>query len=144
MNKRNIIAFFLVLAVALWPLAQADADSQYKQAHRQTWQKILSQLPEEKGNLLRATMKETREKTAPLQAEIRKSRAELREMLTAPQFDEFAFKEKAKRVRELRDNERQVMEEAVIRLARQFTPEERQILAKLVAVPKHPHRHRAH
>lgn len=142
MNQKKMMVLFLVLGLALAPVAQVYAGSQYKHPHG-TWRQILGQLPEEKGDLFLATMKDAREKAAPVREEIQRTRADLREMLAAPEFDESLFKEKARRVRELRNNERQIMEEAVIHLAKQFTPEERKILAKLISKPN-PHRRQAH
>ncbi len=98
--------------------------------------KALEQLPAEKEKLFHRTMRDAREKKAAIRKEIVKAREETRNVLLAPDFNEALFKEKAARVSELVERQHQVMSDAIATLARQFTPDERKVLADVLAKSK--------
>jgi uncharacterized membrane protein len=93
---------------------------------------ILSQLPAEKEMLFHQTMREVREKTADIRDQVRGLKAEINDILMAPEFNEALFLEKTKRVQELHGMMRETKDQAIVKLAKQFTREERAILAKLI------------
>jgi len=100
---------------------------------------LLSQLPADKEMLFHQTMKEVRGKTAENRGQIKKLKKEILDVLTAPAFDEEMFLEKIKSMQILRQKERQTMEEGFAKIAKQFTQEERKILAEII-----PLKHRQH
>ncbi len=106
--------------------------SSYKGYHRSLRYELLSQLPEDKEMLFHKAMREVRQKGAEIRKEIKQLHAEIKDILTAPEFNEALFIEKTKRVYELRGKNREAMNEAIMKLAKQFTPEERKILVKLL------------
>ena len=95
-------------------------------------QEILSQLPAEKEALFHQTMRGVWEATANTREQIKGLEAEIKSVLTASEFDEALFLEKAKSLQVLRDVEREAMDEAMAKLASQFTTQERAILAELI------------
>ena len=102
-------------------------------------QEILGQLPSEKAILFQQTMKEVWEATANIREQIKGLEAEIKSVFTASEFDEALYLEKAKSLQVLRDTEREVMDEAIAKLASQFTTEERAILAELTIRRPGPH-----
>jgi uncharacterized membrane protein len=92
----------------------------------------LEQLPAEKQELFKRTMTEVREKKAAIREELVKARDAAKEVLQAPEFNEALFKEKTAKVHELVEQEHRVTEDAITKLAGQFTPEERKVLAEVL------------
>jgi uncharacterized membrane protein len=102
-------------------------------------QSLLQQLPAEKETLFHRTMRDAREKETAIRGDLVKAREEARSVLSAPEFNEALYKEKTARVSELIEREHQVMADAIASLAKQFTPDERKVLAEVLATSK-PHR----
>ena len=122
--KKMFAVLMLIVVMSMCPMLQAfDGPSP---------QEILGQLPAEKAILFQQTMKEVWEATANIREQIKGLEAEMKSVLTASEFDEALFLEKAKSLRELHDTEREVMDEVIAKLASQFTTEERVILAELI------------
>jgi len=95
-------------------------------------QQVLNHLPEEKAALVRDTLSDAREQTNGIRDQIVTLRNEIKDILSAPQFDETIYLEKNNQMNELRDQMHAVMIGAIAGLARQFTQEERKVLAELV------------
>jgi uncharacterized membrane protein len=95
--------------------------------------KLLEQLPAEKEMLFQRTMREAREQKAGIREQMVKAREEARAVLLAPEFNEALFKEKTARVYGLIEREHQVMGDAIATLAKQYTPDERKLLAEVLA-----------
>lgn len=93
---------------------------------------LLSQLPEEKEMLFHETMREAREKGSKMRSQIKQLHGEIEEILTADQFDEKLFREKTSSLEALHKERHTVMQEAIVTLAKQFTPEEREILVQVL------------
>jgi uncharacterized membrane protein len=91
------------------------------------------QLPPDKEMLLHQTMREVREATMDIHDQIRGLEAEIRDVLTAPEFNEALFLEKTRRLQDLHKMESEAMDKAVAKLANQFTAEERKILAEIIS-----------
>ena len=102
---------------------------------------LLSQLPADKEMLFHQTMREVREKTTGIRQQIKALKTEMKNILTAPEFDDSMFLEKMKNVQELHITMKEALTEALVKLAKQFTQEEREILAELMP-RKHRHRGR--
>ena len=100
---------------------------------------LLSQLPADKEMLFHQIMRETREKTAENREQIKQLKKEIRDVLTAPTFDEEMFIEKIKGMQILRQKERQTMVEGFAKVAKQFTQEERKILAEIIPLKQRQH-----
>jgi len=134
--KRVLAVSALALGLFTGSTALADtADSgdrcEYKASGAH--QKLLEQLPAEKETLFHRTMRGAREKKAGIREEIAKAREEVKIVLLAPEFNEALYKEKAARVSALIESEYQVMADAIATLAKQFTPDERKVLAEVLA-----------
>jgi uncharacterized membrane protein len=99
----------------------------------------MSQLPADKEMLFHQTMREVREKTSGIHQQIKGLKAEIKNILTAPEFNDALFLEKMKSIQELHITMKEVRNEAIVKLAKQFTQEEREILAELIP-QKHRHR----
>ncbi|MBN2333318.1 MAG: periplasmic heavy metal sensor [Deltaproteobacteria bacterium] len=94
-------------------------------------QHLLQQMPAEKEMLYHQVMRDAREKSLPLREQIEAQRQEMKEIMIAVQFDEVRWQTAAAKVRALHQQQHEIMQEAVVSLARQFTAEERQILVQL-------------
>lgn len=105
---------------------------------RQAKHTLLSQLPADKEMLFHQTMREVRQKTVGIRQQINGLKGEIKNILTAPEFDDALFLEKIKSLQELHRMIKETRNEAIIKLANQFTQEERTILAELIP-QKHRH-----
>jgi uncharacterized membrane protein len=133
--KTVMAVLALVVGLALGSMAYADTKESGEQCEYKAsgvGQKLLDQLPAEKEMLFHQTMREAREKKAGMKEEIRKAREEAKAVLLAPEFNEVAFKEKTAKVHNLMARQHQIMEDAIAKLAKQYTPEERKVLAEVL------------
>ena len=96
-------------------------------------------IPEEFGIEREPNMREVKEKTSGIHQQIKGLKAEIKNILTAPEFNDALFLEKMKSIQELHITMKEVRNEAIVKLAKQFTQEEREILAELIP-QKHRHR----
>jgi uncharacterized membrane protein len=133
----------LVMAIALISLCSAGYAFEGKgRGDRASKHELLSQLPADKAMLFRQTMREAREKTAENREQIRQLKNEIRDVLTAPTFDEELFLAKIKEMQILHQKSRQTMVEEFAKVASQFTQEERKILAEIIPLKlRHHGRH---
>jgi uncharacterized membrane protein len=125
----------LALGLAMVSMAYADTKESGEQCEYKASgarQKLLDQLPAEKEMLFHRTMREAREKRAGIREEIGKAREEASAVLLAPEFNEAVFKEKTAKVHDLMEREHQIMEDAITKLAKLYTPEERKVLAEVL------------
>ena len=138
--KKNLI-FVLILAVSVCSMAFAFAGHSRKGVDRQSKHRLLSQLPEEKRELFRETMKEAKEEVSHIREQIRELDKEIKDVLTADEFDQTLYSEKTNILHELNGEVHESMDEAVVTLAKQFTAEEREILTKLISHKPRRHGH---
>lgn len=134
MNKM-LAGLALALGLAMVSTAYADTKESGEQCEykaSEARQKLLDQLPAEKEVLFHRTMREAREQQAGIREEIGKAREEAKAVLLAPEFNEVAFKEKTAKVHGLMARQHQVMEDVIAKLAKQYTPEERKVLAEVL------------
>jgi uncharacterized membrane protein len=130
-----LVASALVMGLLIGTTAYADPVKEGEQCESKksgAKQELLKQLPAEKQELYKQTMTEAREKKAAIREEIVKARAAAKDVLEAPEFNEALFKEKTAKVHGLVEQEHRVTEDAIAKLAGQFTPEERKVLAELL------------
>jgi uncharacterized membrane protein len=132
--SRVLAVSALVMGLSVWAPAYADTaregdQCEYKKSGAR--QKLLEQLPAEKETLFDQTMREARKQRAGIRGEIIKARKAAREVLLAPEFNETLFKDKTSKIHDLLEREHQVMEDAIAKLAKQYTPEERKLLAQV-------------
>jgi uncharacterized membrane protein len=133
--KNALAVAVLGLGLAMWSTAYAEKTHEGDRCEYQSSgsrHKLLGQLPAEKEMLFHRTMRETKDKIAGIKEEIAKAREDARNVLLAPEFNEALFKEKTARVHALMEKEHQVMGDAIATLAKQYTPEERKLLAKVL------------
>jgi uncharacterized membrane protein len=136
MQKKYVV---LVLIVAMSFFSAVSAYGGKWGGNRHQRQELLSQLPADKEMLFHQTMREVREKTSGIHQQIKGLKAEIKNILTAPEFNDTLFLEKMKNIQELHRTMKEVRNEAIVKLAKQFTQEEREILAELIP-QKHRHR----
>lgn len=133
--KRVLAVAALVVGLSVWSTAYADTADEGDRCEYQSIgsrHKLLEQLPAEKEMLFHRTMREVREQRAGIRDEIVKAREAAREVLLAPEFNEALFKEKTAKIHDLLEREHQIMEDAITKLAKQYTPEERKVLAEVL------------
>jgi uncharacterized membrane protein len=138
--KKRMAVSTLIIVIAMCTVAYAsDGKNRRGADDRSSRQELLSQLPADKEMLFHQTMREARQKASAIRTEMKTLRAEIKDILTADQFNEGLFREKTNTLETLRSKMRATMEEAVVTLAKQFTADERKILAELL--PPKPGRH---
>ncbi|MCK4785834.1 MAG: periplasmic heavy metal sensor [Desulfobacteraceae bacterium] len=139
--KRTMAVSALIIVISMWSVAYAsEGTGRGGSRGRCSPQELLAQLPADKEMLFHQTMREAREKASAIRAQIKALREEIKGILTADRFEEDLFREKTNSLEMLHGKMRATMEEAVVKLAKQFTADERKILAELL--PPKPGRHR--
>jgi len=97
----------------------------------------LLQLPAEKQTIVLATIKEVKENNVALRQEIKAAREAMKEALTAPTFDEQAFKANAEKLETLMTEGFRSFTNAIAEIAPEFTQEEREVLAQMGPQGRH-------
>lgn len=95
-------------------------------------QELLAKLPEEKEMLFHKTMRQVREGKMDMKEKMKTLREEQMKVLTAETFDEAAFMAKSKEAQALYDSSRVKKTAAIAELAKQYSQEERKVLAELM------------
>ncbi|MGD8512548.1 MAG: periplasmic heavy metal sensor [Deltaproteobacteria bacterium] len=140
--KKRMAVSALIIVMSMCTLAHAADETRRRGGRdRASRQELLSQLPTDKEMLFHQTMREAREKGAAIREQIRTLREEIKNILVADQFDEALFRGKKKSLEALVSQMHANREEAIVTLARQFTADERKILAELVPFKPGRHRH---
>lgn len=130
--KTRLAVSGLIIFMSLCSLAYAfDGSRGRGPGYKAAQSELLAKLPAEKEMLFHQTMREAREKGAELGSQIKALREEIREILTADTFDEDLFRKKTSSLETLQMKKHGTMEEALVILAKQFTPDERKILVQL-------------
>lgn len=141
--KRRMAVSALIIVMSMCTVAYASDGTKRRGAcDRSSRQEPLSQLPADKEMLFHQTMREARGKASEIRTQIKTLREEIKNILTADQFEEALFREKTNRLEALRSQMRATREEAIVILAKQFTADERKILAELLPSKPGRHRHR--
>lgn len=100
--------------------------------------KLASRLPENKAELFRETLESVHLANKDVHKQIREARSSAMEILTAPEFDEAAYRVKVDKIHELKGFMKRRLVDATIELAKQFDQEERRALAENLRRPPRP------
>jgi uncharacterized membrane protein len=123
--KKMLAVLALMAVISLCSIAQAFDGRPPNE--------ILGQLSADKELLFHQTMRGVWEATTNIRDQIKGLEAEIKGVLTASEFNEALFLEKTRSLQELQKTVREAMDEAIAKLAGQFTAEERAILAELIS-----------
>jgi uncharacterized membrane protein len=137
-EMKRILAVLVCMSVLLISSIGYTYDGKGR-GNRSARVELLNQLPAEKEMLFHQTMRDVRGKNTPVHAEIKALKAEIRDILIAKKFNEALFLEKTRKIQELRTIIRQARTEAIAKLAKQFTREERTVLAELTPQKQRHH-----
>lgn len=91
-----------------------------------------AKLPPEKFKLFTEVMGGAKSECKQIRKQIRETRAQTLSILTASEFDEESFQREVDKLHELRGQVTDRVAEATLVLARQFSPEERQLLGEYI------------
>ena len=103
-------------------------------------QEMASRLPENKAELFRETLQRVHLHNKDVHKKIRESRKRAMKILTAPEFDEAAYRVEVDKIHELKGFMKRRLADATIDLAKQFDQEERKALAQHLKRPPRPPR----
>ncbi|OPL15363.1 MAG: hypothetical protein AVO38_10865 [delta proteobacterium ML8_D] len=101
---------------------------------------FVSKLTDEKATLFFETLEEVRLENHAAHKQIREAREQAMKILAAPFFDEAAYRAELKKLQQLRSQMKQRFADATIKLARQFGPEDRKLLAQHLRRAQKPFR----
>ena len=134
MSKKMKILIFssLLLNVLLVGVVVGDVSHRFHREYfiRKSAQEFASKLPEKKAALFLETVKKVHQNNQAAYDQIREARKEAMTLLSAPDFDEDAYRLQIKKILELRNIMKQRLANATIELARQFDHQERAALAQ--------------
>lgn len=132
MKKRMVIAA-LVITLFAWSTAHAfDGCRPSRSGDKYSRQELLAQLPADKEIFFHKSMREASDKTSAMHTQIKQLRKDIKEILVADQFDEDLFLKKTNSLETLKSKIHVTMEGAIVKLAKQFTSDERKILVQLL------------
>jgi len=138
---RLLSAAALLSALAMSP-AFADAppapQNPNMMMQRQRMDDVLAQLPPDKAQIFRDTMKQVREKNRETYEKVHAAQDELKGILTADKFDKAAYLAKSAEIDKLYDQIRGTRRDAIVSVAGQFSASERKIIAQLREGPMMP------
>ena len=97
---------------------------------RKSVQKFASKLPGDKAALLLETVERVHLNNRDAYDQIREARKEAIKLLSAPQFDEAAYRLQVEKIHKLRSLMKRRLADATIELAKQFSQAERKALAQ--------------
>lgn len=134
MSKKIKILIFssLLLNVLLVGVVIGDMTHRFHIENfvRKSVQEFASKLPEDKAGLFLETVKRARLNNQDTYNQLRETRKEAMKLLSAPEFDEAAYRVQIEKIHELRSLMKRRLADATIELARQFSQEERSALAQ--------------
>ncbi|MBN2233168.1 MAG: periplasmic heavy metal sensor [Deltaproteobacteria bacterium] len=113
---------------------------QFRHSHplRERLDRVTEQLPEDRRQLVRERLREVHRRNRQLYREIRAGREAAIAILTAPTFDEAAFRRQAEEIHHRRGQLMDRLTETTIELARQLDRDERVLLAEIIRRPPRP------
>lgn len=123
--KKMLAVLVLMVVMSLCSIAQAFDGRQPNE--------ILGQLSADKELLFHQAMRGVWEATTNIRDQIKGLEAEIKGVLNASEFNEALFLEKTRSLQELQKMVREAMDEAIAKLAGQFTEEERKILGEFIS-----------
>ena len=99
---------------------------------------VISNLPEDKAELFLETFETVHQINREADKRIREARKQSMKILTAPDFDETAFRIQVEKLHELRGSMMRRLADSAMELAKQFNQEERKVMAQLLRNPPRP------
>jgi len=134
MSKKVKILIFssLLLNVLLAGVIIGDVSHRFHKEYfgRKSVKEFASKLPGDKAALFLETVKRVHLNNRDAYNEIREARNEAMKLLSAPEFDESAYRLQIEKIDKLRSLMKRRLADATIELARQFSQEERSALAQ--------------
>ena len=142
MSKKMKILIFssFLLNVLLVGAVIGDVSHRFHKEYsvRKSVKEFASKLPEGKAALFLETVERVHPNNRDAYNQIREARKEAMKILSAPEFDEAAYRLQIEKIHELRNLMKRRLADATIELARQFSQEERRALAQhLRHSPRH-------
>lgn len=145
MNKKVKILIFssLLLNVLLVGAVIGDVTHRFHIEHfvRKSVKEFASKLPEDKTALFLETVERVHLNNRDAYNQLREAREEAMKFLSAPEFDEAAYRLQIEKIHELRSLMKRRLADATIELARQFSQQERSALSQHL---RHFKRHSRH
>lgn len=129
----SVVLNVLLAGVIIGHMTQMGRWSAFKQDRA-----LEATLPPEKFKLFTEVMGGARAECKQIRKQIRETRKETLSILTAAEFDEQSFQREVDKLHELRGRVTGRVAEATLVLARQFSPEERQLLGKYLERSRPP------
>lgn len=134
MSKKTKILIFssLLLNVLLAGVIIGDVSHRFHKEYfvRKSVKEFASKLPGDKAALFLETVKRVHLNNRDAYNQIREARKEAMNLLSAPEFDEAAYRLQVEKIHELRSLMKHRLADATIELARQFSQKERSALAQ--------------
>ena len=134
MSKKIKILIFssLLLNVLLAGVVIGDVSHRFYKEYfvRKSVKEFASKLPGDKAALFLETVKRVHLKNRDAYNQIREARKEAMNLLSAPEFDEAAYRLQVEKIHELRSLMKRRLADATVELAKQFSQEERKALAQ--------------
>jgi len=134
MNKKIKILIFssLLLNVLLAGVVIGDMSHRFHKEYfvRKSVKEFASKLPADKAALFLETVERVHLNNQDAYNQIREARKEAMRLLSAPEFDESAYRLQVEKIHELRSLMKRRLADATIELAKQFNQKERKALAQ--------------
>ena len=134
MNKKIKILIFssLLLNVLLAGVVIGDMSHRFHKEYfvRKSVKEFTSKLPADKAALFLETVERVHLNNQDAYNQIREARKEAMRLLSAPEFDESAYRLQVEKIHELRSLMKRRLANATIELAKQFNQKERKALAQ--------------
>jgi uncharacterized membrane protein len=134
MNKKIKILIFssLLLNVLLAGVVIGDMSHRFHKEYfvRKSVKEFASKLPADKAALFLETVERVHLNNQDAYNQIREARKEAMRLLSAPEFDESAYRLQVEKIHELRSLMKRRLANATIELAKQFNQKERKALAQ--------------
>jgi len=134
MSKKMKILIFssLFLNVLLAGVVIGDVSHRFHKEYfvRKSVKEFASKLPGDKAALFLETVKRVHLSNRDAYNQIREAKKEAMKLLSAPEFDEAAYRLQVEKIHELRILMKRRLADATIELARQFSQKERSALAQ--------------
>jgi len=134
MNKKIKILIFssLLLNVLLAGVVIGDMSHRFRKEYfvRKSVKEFASKLSADKAALFLETVERVHLNNQDAYNQIREARKEAMRLLSAPEFDESAYRLQVEKIHELRSLMKRRLADATIELAKQFNQKERKALAQ--------------
>jgi uncharacterized membrane protein len=128
----SLLLNVLLIGVVIGDISHRFGREPYWRKHSRD---LTSRLPEDKAELFRKTLEEVYGDNRDVYKEIKEARGRAMEILSAPEFDEAAYREEVDRIHELKGLMKRRLADATVELAKQFDQEERKALSEQLRRP---------